>query len=384
MEVTQVYDILNTVTKEVLGESVIVNEDLSNIVDIGNAFENAQAVDNYVKALHDVIGRMVFVDRVYRGRAPSVLMDGWEYGSILEKISGWLPEAQVNESWELTDGASYDPNIFYKPEISVKLFNSKVTYEIAVSLTHTQVLEAFQNPTQLNALYSMIYTNIQNSMTLKNDALIMRTINNMIAETVYADYQGGDLTTQSGVRAVNLLYKYNTERSANLTAAQAITDPDFLRFAAMTIRNYVYRMSIASTLFNIGNTPKFTPRDDLHIVLLSDFVSGAEVYLQSDVFHDQLTELPPADTVAFWQGSGSSFDFADTGTIDVKTSTNNTVRVTGVIGFLFDRNALGVTNQNPRVTTNWNAKAEFWNEWHKWDASYFNDLNENAVVFFVA
>ena len=35
MKVEQVYDIVNTMTKEVLGEETVVNEDLSNIVDVG-------------------------------------------------------------------------------------------------------------------------------------------------------------------------------------------------------------------------------------------------------------------------------------------------------------------------------------------------------------
>ena len=89
MKMTQVYEILNAITSEILGDSIIVAEDLSNIVDVGKAYENMEnGLDNFVRALNDQIGRVVFVDRVYRGRVPSVLMDGWEYGSIMEKIRG--------------------------------------------------------------------------------------------------------------------------------------------------------------------------------------------------------------------------------------------------------------------------------------------------------
>ena len=51
---------------------------------------------------------------------------------------------------------------------------------------------------------------------------------------------------------------------------------------------------------------------------------------------------------------------------------------------MFDRDALGVTNLDRRVTTNYNPKAEFYTNWYKMDAGYFNDTNENFVVFFVA
>ena len=139
MQVTQIYSIINTVTQEVLGKSEVVAENLSNIVDVGTEIINANAVDNYVRSLVDHIGRVVFVDRAYRGSAPSVLMDGWEYGSVLEKITAELPDATENESWNLQDKKSYDPNIFYKPQVSAKFFNKRVTFEIPMSFTEKQV-----------------------------------------------------------------------------------------------------------------------------------------------------------------------------------------------------------------------------------------------------
>ena len=391
MQVTQVYNILNTITSEMLGDSVIVNEDLSNVVDIGRAFENLEnGLDNYVRRLQDHIGRMVFVDRVYGGRAPRVLMDGWEYGSILEKVRAKLPEATENESWSLEDGASYDPNIFTAPEVSVKFFNKRVTFEIPISITEKQVKSSFTNATQLNAFYSMIQTGIENSMTVKLDSLIMRTINSAIAETIHSEFPNGagsyDDTT--GVRAVNLLYKYNTEVLASgatpLTAAEAIHTPAFLRYAAYIIGLYADRLGVISTLFNIEGTEKFTPRDRLHIVLLSEFKKGVDVYLQSDVFHNELTKLPEAESVAYWQGCGTGYSFSDTSSINVKTPSGDTVSISGVLGVMFDRDAIGVSNLDRRVTTYYNAKAEFWNEWHKADAGYILDLSESIVTFFVA
>jgi hypothetical protein len=329
---------------------------------------------------------MVFNDRVYKGRVPSGLMDGWEFGSILEKISPELPDATENESWELTPGASYDPNIFYKPSVTVKCWNERVTFEIPVSITERQVKSSFQSPAQLNAFISMIYNAIQNAMTLRLDALVMRTINNLIAETVYADYGSGSQTATSGIKAVNLLYLYNTNVNAgtDITAAAALTDKDFIRFASMTMANYMDRMKVMSTLFNIGAKERFTPEDRLHVVLLSEFKNAANVYLQSETFNEQYTALPNAETVPYWQGSGTDYAFTSTGKVDVISSANHNIAINGVLGVMFDREALGVTSMNPRVTTQYNAKAEFWNEWHKYDAGYFNDTNENMVVFFAA
>lgn len=387
MNVSQVYAILNTITSEMLGDSVVVNEDLSNVVDIGRAFENLEnGYDNYVRRLHDHIAKMVFVDRVYTGRAPSVLMDGWEFGSILEKVRANLPEAQENENWELEDGTSYDPNIFYKPSVSVKFFNSKVTFEIPISITEKQVKSSFSNATQLNAFYSMIRTAIANSMTVKLDALIMRTINSGIAETIHSEFSTGQYSAASGVRAVNLLYLYNHKFSENLTASEAMTDPAFIRFASYTLKNYIGYLHDMSTLFNIGGTEKFTPDDRMKIVMLNQFKNSAEVYLYDGLnqFNTEGIKLPQVDGVSYWQGSGTDLGFNSVTAINVKTPSGDTVNVTGVLACIFDRDALGVANVDRRVTTNYNAKAEFWNEWHKYDAGYFLDLDENFVVFFVA
>lgn len=384
MQVNQVYELLNTVTDEVLGDHSVVAEDLTNVVDIGTEIFDAGAVDNYVRSLVNHIGRVIFVNRPYSGNVPSVLMDGWEFGSILEKISAELPDATESETWELQDGASYDPNIFYKPTVSAKFFNKRVTFEVPMSFTEKQVKESFSNAEQLNGFMSMLYNAVDKSMTVKMDALIMRTINNMIGETLYDEYQGALFSSKSGVKAVNLLYLYNDKFNKSLTASAAITDPDFIRFAAYEMGIYSSRLTKMSRLFNIGGEARFTPADMLHVVMLADFRKSAAVYLQSDTFHEEFTALPNAEEVPFWQGSGQSYDFDDITAVNIKTASNHDISATGILGIMFDRDALGVTNQDRRVTTNYNPKAEFYNNWYKFDAGYFNDTNENFVVFFAA
>ena len=384
MQVKQIYTLVNDVTKEVLGKEALMLEDLSNVVDVGTEIINANAVDNYVRTLVDRIGRVVFVNRPYSGGAPSVLMDGWEYGSVLEKIAADIPEATENESWELEDGVSYDPNIFYKPKVYAKFFNSKVTFEVPVSITERQVKESFTSPTQLNAFLSMIYNAVDKSMTIKLDGLVERTINSMIGETFHAEFADGTYTGKTSVKAVNLLYEYNTAFSKTLTVAQAMKDPEFIRYASYVMGLYIDRMKKISTLFNIGGRDRFTPRDMLHLVALNDFDKAASTYLYGDTYHNQFVSLPKYETVPYWQGSGVDYSFDSISQINIKTGSGDTINAKGILAVMFDRDALGVTNLNRRVTTNYNPKAEFFSNWYKFDAGYFNDLNENFVVFYVA
>lgn len=395
MEVKQIASLMNEVTNEILGKEGLVAEDLNNIVDVGTEIFNANAVDAYVKSLVNHIGKVVFVNRVYAGSAPSVMMDGWEYGSILEKVTVTrLPEAVENESWNLVDGQSYDPNVFHQPEVAAKFYNKKVTFEIEMSFAEMQVKQSFSSATQLNGFISMIETSIKNSMTIKLDALIERTINKAICDTIFDDFKSGstlgDLSASSGVKAVNLLYLYNTEQATldanwtNLTAAQAVKNPGFIRFAAYTMGLYMDRLTKISTLFNIGGLERFTPNSDLHSVILSEFRRAADVYLQSDVYHDEYTKLTKAEVVPYWQASGTDYSFTNTSKIIEKTGENTSNTFTGILGVFFDRNALGVANLDRRVTSQYNPKGEFYNNFYKADAGYFVDGNENVVVFFAA
>lgn len=395
MTVKQIYELMNTVTGEVLGKTDLVAEDLSNVVDVGTEVFNATAVDNYVKTLVNHIGKVIFVNRPYSGKIPSVLMDSWEFGSVLEKISCDTPAAEENDSWDLVDGQEYKQDIFYKPTVSAKFFNSKVTFEVPMSFTEKQVKESFSNAAQLNGFISMIYNAVDRSMTIKIDGLVMRTINSMIAQTLNADKTAfaGGYGTASTARCVNLLKLYNdkffpaTGSTANpdaLTADKAIYDPDFIRFASYTMGVYVDRLASISTLFNVGGKDRFTDANNLHVIMLSDFAKGADVYLQSDVRHNEMTRLPNYETVPYWQGSGQNYEFDSTSAINVKIDASTTVNIDGIVGVMFDRDALGVSNLDRRVTTAYNAKAEFFNNYYKFDAGYFNDTNENFVVFFVS
>lgn len=393
MEMNQIAPFTNSVVKEVLGETAVVAEDLTNIVDIGTQIFNASAFDAYVKSLINHIGKVIFVNRPYSGSAPSVLMDGWEYGSILEKISSSMPTAVENPSWQLTDGTAYNPFVFNQPQASAKFYNKRTTFEIDRSITERQVKQSFSTPQQLNAFFSMLENETQKALTVRMDALIMRTICNMVVETVknsYTTTSAAGLGASSTVKAVNLLYLYNQRFSKALTSANAITDPEFIRFAAFQIALYADRLTRMSTLFNVGGMERFTPRDLQHIVYLSEFVRAADVYLQADTYHDLYTRITEGESVPYWQGSGLSYDFTSTSVINATPSseadeeTPVAISVPGVLAVIFDRDALGVANFDRRVTTQYNAKAEFTNYFYKQDAGYFNDLNENFVVFFIA
>lgn len=379
MKVTQIHDLVNTTLKETDGSIALLKEDLSNVVDVGKEIFDGNQIDNYVHKLVDRIGKTVFNNRIYQGSAPSILMSNWEYGSVLEKIDTELPTAEENDSWNLQDQTDYSPNIFYQPKVTAKFFNSKVTFDIPLSFTQVQVKESFNSATELNGFLSMLQNSVINAMTLNLDNLIMRTINNMTATVINA---------KGANTSINLLQRYNSETGKTLKASDAIKDKEFIRYANYTINTYKNRIAKFSTLFNVGGKQRFTPETEQHLILLSDFANASKVYLESETQNQALVTVDNYETVPYWQGSGTNYTFDDISSIDVvvKTGsdTNAEVKQSGILGLLFDTRATGVSCSNQRVTTNFNPKAEFYTNFTKYDASYYNDLNENYIVFYIA
>lgn len=384
MKFNQVYELTNTIVKEVLGETEVVAEDLSNLVDIGTKVLDNQSMDKYTQSLVDHIGKMVFDDRVYHMRAPSVLMDGWEYGQVLEKVRGEMPEATENATWELEDGKSYEENIFTKPIVSAKFYDKRITFEVPISITERQAKGAFSSASEMGKFISLIYTKVANALEVRLERLIMSTIATSIAETYHSEVGAETPSEFTGVKAINLLKLYNDEFGTALSVNEALHTLDFLKKASEVILLTSDHMTNISKLFNVGATEKFTAKEDQRVILLSDFAEKANVWLQSDTWHNELTALPKADKVSYWQGTGTKFDFDSCSKIDITTPSNEHVQIAHVIGCIFDRENLAVACLDRRTTSKYNARAEFTNYWNKVDAGYLVDTDENMVVFYMA
>ena len=373
MKINQIATILNQINQEVIGETAVIEEDLSNIVDVGRAITSnttwGDNFDNYVKKLIDKVGKTMFVDRVYQSTAPSILHDSWEYGSILEKVRCDVGEFQGNKEWTLTPETQFDVFKFQPASVQAKYFNSKTTYQLRISITQKQMKSAFNSAAAMNSFISMIENRIQMKMTLASDALIMRTIVNLIAEKIKANNN-----------VVNLLAAYKTATGSTITAKTALTDKEFLRFAARTIMQYKKLIATASTLYNNDGYVTFTPAERLKAVFASDFDLALKTSLYADTYNEEFVKLDGYSIVPFWQGSGTA-NGEHLKINAVPASGGAAVVKDGVVAVLFDEYAAAVCNEEPEVSSIYNPEGRFWNYFYTYDASFMNDLGENVIVF---
>lgn len=375
MLITQTKEILKTIATEMLGaDNTIVTEDLSNLQDIGNELITQANVDTYVKKLVDKIGKVVFKNRLLNSTAPSLLVDSWEYGAILQKVRMKLIPAEENSAVNLVDGQSYDQNVFHQPTVTATFFSKEITFEVPISYTTEQLKSSFNSVSELNGFFNLLETTVQNSLTVKTDALIMRTINYRIGKT---------FTSGLASQKINLLAGYNSVSGKKLTVSNCFQDEGFLKYAIAEIKNYQDRLKLPSSIFNDRKEEAFTPVQNQKLVLLSDFKNTVDTHLIPVLQNSENLKLT-SETVPYWQGSGSNFDFTDTSKIDVTLDKAEEVaKVGGIVGILFDDEALKVGNLRQYVTTNYNAKGDFYTNYYKEQSGFFVDMAENFVIFYV-
>ena len=379
MKINQVAPILNAVNAEMCGETEIseVAEDLRNIVEVGTQLTTGNNdltnfFEAYGKKLIDKVGRVVLVDRTYKSTAPDITRDAWEYGSIMEKIRVTANELTDDVTWSLNRGDAPEQYEYQPATLSAKYFDSLDTFMTQISLPEKTLKSAFTSAEAMGRLISAIENRVQMKIAISKDNLIRRTVNNLIAEKIAAN------------KEINLLAMYNAEHT-HITAAEALTSKDFLKFAVFNIMKYKKMIEEPSVLFGEEDYVNFTPSEYMKLIMLDTFVQSSEMYLESDTFHNDLVSLGSGyQTVPYWQGSGTDIEFGfDTiSAINVKTASNGTaVNVSGVIGVLFDRDACAVCIEDGEVTSKYAAKGRFYNYFHYWNARYMNDLAENVVVF---
>lgn len=376
MEVKQIYNEVNEAQKEVLGESAIVTEDLSNIVDVGNSLENLESgYEKFYHALANRIGRMLFVNRPYSAKYRKLFRESWEFGTILGKVQAELLEAQEDPSWQIVNGASYDPFIINLPVVSAKFYNMMDAFQIPLTTPIDQVKQSFKSRDEMVRFYSMLETTINNSLELKLEILASRCVNNYIAVT----YNG------AGARVINLVSEWNALAGTSLTASSALVDTAFLRYAVARILEIKAFMGNYSTLYNIGGKARFTPADRLHFEVYSTFANRCKTHLSSTTYHEELVKLPLYEEIPAWQGSGLTGSDSDRMKIDVTavddTKTEVSVSATNVVGVMFDHDGCGVLQPDRKVTAIYNPNADVTNQFFKCRSRYFNDFNENCVVF---
>lgn len=389
MNVKQISTILNSVFSETLGEGNLIQEDLRNIVDAGRTITSStdfeDNFENYAGKIVDKVGRTIFVDRVYKAKDLGLWRDSFEFGSVLEKLRCDVGSFTDNSEWDLTkdsnsDGVlDYNYNIdthiqdlfkFYPARVQAKYFNAKTTFKTTISITRKQLRSAFDSASSMARFIGMIENAISKRLEIAKNQLQKRTIANLIGEKIYNS------------KFVDLKAEYEATGATGVpeTLEGALTDKNILRFIAQRMTFNREMMTEPSTLYTDGTFYNHTPVEDSRLIVLSDLDSGLKFNLYGDTYNEEFVKLDNYKTIPFWQ-ENSKDSAAVRAALNIITSANHSVKQGYILGILFDRDAAMVCNEEPEVRAQYNADGNFTNYIYAYDCSYYNDFDENALVY---
>lgn len=394
MKVNQISSMLNEVFGGILGEDGLFAADLSNVVDAGRVITGSTDVfgdnfDNYAGKIIDKVGRTVFWDRVYTAEDLGLWRDSFEYGSVLEKIRCEVGDYSDNCEWKLTDGSGngtpdYNDSIsdhiqemfkFYPATVQAKYFNAKTTFKTTISITRRQLKSAFNSAADLARFIGMIEQRVRTKMEISKNQLQKMVIANLIGEHI-----------AQGKQVIDLAAMYRTETGTQAGGfADAMINKDKCRYIAQKMTFFREMMAEPSKLYSAtGTFYNHTPVELSRLIVLADLDSGLKFNVYGDTYNEEFVKLNNYKTVPFWQTSGDSIgadSVSDRSGINVTTSNGNVVVRNNILGVLFDRDAAMICNEAPDVRTQYNPDGNFTNFFYCADCSYYNDFDENCIVF---
>lgn len=371
METNQIYELVNLAATEALGgQSTVQVQDTSSLVTLGNLVLNT-AVESFLQTLMGRIYYTMFSFRPFEGKFKDEILSSEQYGMILQKLKASMPVAQSDPTYDLTDGQSVDMYEVQKPKVSQKLFAKRTPYQFQRTVQRKALQEAFLSPTAMDQFWAMIFGEVRNAIELSNDNLVRDTMNNYIANVA------------ATAREVKLLTRYNDLSGAALVPGKAIRDRGFLGYGISQIKLYIKRLTDMSTQYNDGSETRHTPIEMQKIRILTEFINNAETVLQAETFNESFVRLTGYTELNYFQNAAPGNEM----TIKVTPETPEgpataPVTVENVIGCIYDRDALGVFRESTdALATPVNAKARYYNMFWFEEATKFNDLSENFILF---
>lgn len=375
MTVNQIYQLLNDTAAEVYGSQAVSVLDLQGMLSLRDTVVGT-GTDNFLNVLVDRIGKTVLRTLDFTSTFPKLLMNEYEFGAVLQKVSIAPFSATTQEAWNVGSGG-FTPDLYRidKPTIYQDFFKDANTWTVCVTVPDVMFKTAFTSAEAMGAFITAIFDSISTSINMQLENTSRLAIAGLVGEKINA---------ANGV--IDLVALYNLDAATPIaTAAEAMIDKEFLRFAGKIMRNYIKYMAKPSVLYNIPGRVRATSRDNMHVMILTEFASACATYLESDTFNDELVKLPYYTEVEYWQGTGATApNFGDCSTINIKIPSDGTVvNQSGVVGVFADREALAVGLYDRFSAADRNNRDRYTNYTEGCTMQSIVDTSENALVFIV-
>lgn len=381
------------------------------IVDLGERLELTEDGDFAVnspadimfKALLSQIGKVIVDNRRYTANLPKLFVDNMNWGIMTEFVNIDISDVMIDEMWNPTGFIPYNtpksggvyPGIeegkriaavefgFYKPPISATLYKKAHAVMVAITTAREQLFTAFKGLAEYETFIAGLYNSVENTLQVKAEIYALMTVSMGIAKA-----------TANG-NVINLRTEWIAQGGdSSLTGAALIADTKFQRYALQRIseiKGYVRRYSAIWNNHNIGT---FSPEPN--VILLQSFASAAKFGVRANTYNENLLGIGEYDTAPAWQ---AAFDTVNTAPYNVESASSialteaaataaglspeagEDLTITGIIGVLYDRYAMGITLDKRKPTSQYAASRDTVNTFYHALISYIVNDNFPIVAF---
>ena len=382
MSFEQAATLLNAVHAQVTGMTTVAPTDVSDFISVAQKTLQA-GYDPVINAISQVVGKTIFSIRPYDAKFSGIQADAQKWGAITRKLAISDKPFEDNEALNLVDGAAIDMYEVNKPNVVQFNFYGAMEYSKSFTIFRSQLDSAFRGPEEFGRFMAMVLQNAMDMITQSKETCARLALGNFIA---------GKIDASADV--IHLLTEYNTETGASPAyTAATIKDPAnfpaFVKWVYARIATLTNMMTERSALYQIQVTGselmRHTPFENQKVYLLNWLLNNIDARVLADTYNYKFLELADVEAVNYWQAidTPDEIDILPTylktdGTLKVASAS---VNQTGVMGVIFDDEAIGYTLMNEFTgVTPMNVRGEYWNQYFNYIIRYWNDFTEKGIV----
>ena len=372
MTVNQIYSTINSIAS-IMKTGVDSVVDASTFVSFGQTvISSSENKEIFYKTLIDRIGKTVFAIREYERQNRNVNTDEFTFGSILQKISYKLQNAENNSTWDKTPTNPY--TLTPKEGIEQKLFAQDLpTFCYTDVILDRQLESAFISAMSMAGFINGLYIRMRNALEVSAEGMDNITVCSLVTE-VFKE-------TKTGInknRARNLWAEYKVMYPVTtLTIATALESKEFLEFCCVEMGTIIPFLGKLTSLYNDGSVERVTKKDNIVVELNSEFEKKYNVYLSSNTYHNDMVKLPNYSDIPYWYNPSKPMSI-QTGSVGEPTVIDN------VIAIFRDKDACVNTLATERMSSMYDNFNERTYVKLSADRRYIVDTSENCVFFYLA
>ncbi len=384
MQITDVYQILNSLHQQATGRASIAPTNTGEFVSMATT-TLAVGTDQIYNTLMQTIGKTIFSTRPYNRKFAGLMADNMRFGGIMRKISmadrATEAEGAFNTHANLVDGQSVDHYLIKKPDLLEMRFYASTVYQDYVTVFERQLKNAFESPEQLGSLITLITSEMSNKHEQYLENLARGALANFI----------GAKNAQDSTSVIHLLTEYNDLTGLSLTAQDIYKEENiggFFRWVRARINTIAREFTERSGKYQyqVANKPvnRHTPYANQKMYITAEALDVIDTMVNTTTYHEEPLAYADVEAINYWQSINKPDEVQVTPSIvnaSGVVSIGEAQTVSNIFGLIFDEDAIATNIIDEYiVNTPLNAKGLYYNTWWTTEARYTNDLTEKGAL----